>query len=326
MKTLAIKKISACIAVLLFFGLAQQCLAGWSYMDGVDGYAPDSLESIWAPADGTAFAVGGIQARMQLKGETWSNRPHRLHTWLSSVWGVSANNVYAVGGWSLPLLYPPFSVYCPRIEHFNGFFWRTVYLGYDHEFEGVWGSSGRDIFAVGSNGFILHGNGLSWRPMKSGSEQNLQSVWGNSGKDVFAVGEQGTILHYNGSSWSSMESFTEANLMSVWGSSGTDVYAVGFNVDSAGGNSVILHYDGTAWSMAKDIAFCRLYAVWGRSAEDVFAAGSEGTILHYDGSSWSAMFSGTTGRLTGISGGKDVVYATGYIPDGGQGFILEYRP
>ena len=162
--------------------------------------------------------------------------------------------------------------------------------------------------------------------MKSGSEQNLQSVWGNSGKDVFAVGEQGTILHYNGSSWSSMESFTEANLMSVWGSSGTDVYAVGFNLDSAGGNSVILHYDGTAWSVAKDIAFCRLYAVWGRSAEDVFAAGSEGTILHYDGSSWSAMFSGTTGRLTGISGGKDVVYATGMISNGGEGIILEYRP
>jgi hypothetical protein len=46
-------------------------------------------------------------------------------------------------------------------------------------------------------------------------------VWGSSGSDVFAVGSNGTILHYDGSSWSSMTSGTSAWLFGVGGSSGS---------------------------------------------------------------------------------------------------------
>jgi len=60
----------------------------------------------------------------------------------------------------------------------------------------VWGSSGSDVFAVGSGGKILHYNGMTWNEMDSRTCNDLKSVWGNSGTNVYAVGLYGTILHY----------------------------------------------------------------------------------------------------------------------------------
>ena len=45
-----------------------------------------------------------------------------------------------------------------------------------------------------------------WSAMISGTTNNLNGVWGSSGSDVFAVGNGGNILHYDGTTWSRMES------------------------------------------------------------------------------------------------------------------------
>ena len=118
---------------------------------------------------------------------------------------------------------------------------KSFFQGDMYSLHGVWGSSGTNVFAVGTNGTILHYNGSTWLAMSSGSTDTLRSVWGSSGTNVFAVGTNGTILHYNGSTWSAMSSGTTNSLHSVWGSSGTDIFAVGW----AG---TILHYNGSAWS------------------------------------------------------------------------------
>jgi hypothetical protein len=65
---------------------------------------------------------------------------------------------------------------------------------------GVWGSSGTDVFAVGSVGTLLHYDGNDWTPMNSGTTENLFGIWGTSESDIFAVGGNGTILHYGGMS------------------------------------------------------------------------------------------------------------------------------
>ena len=122
-----------------------------------------------------------------------------------------------------------------------------------NNFNGVWGSSASDVFAVGGSGTILHYNGSSWSAMTSGTTQYLNGVWGSSGSDVFAVGGgyymggySGTILHYNGSAWSAISSGTLQYLYGVWGSSGSDVFTVGY--DNNNGNSIIFHYNGNDWS------------------------------------------------------------------------------
>ncbi|MDM8539540.1 choice-of-anchor D domain-containing protein [Desulfococcaceae bacterium HSG9] len=64
--------------------------------------------------------------------------------------------------------------------------------------------------------------------MSSGTTQHLNGVWGSSGSDVFAVGNSGTIVHYDGNAWSEMDSGTTwVEFDGVWGSSGSDVFAVG---------------------------------------------------------------------------------------------------
>jgi len=58
----------------------------------------------------------------------------------------------------------------------------------------------------------------------------LHAVWGSSGRDVWAVGNEGTILHADGSTWSLVESGTQADLHGVHGLGPDDAWAVGDGV------------------------------------------------------------------------------------------------
>jgi hypothetical protein len=45
----------------------------------------------------------------------------------------------------------------------------------------------------------------AWTSMESGTTATLYGVWGSTGTDVFAVGTVGSILHYDGSIWTEMD-------------------------------------------------------------------------------------------------------------------------
>ena len=216
---------------------------------------------------------------------------------------------------------------------------------------GVWGLSGRDVFAVGYEGTILHYDGTSWTPMASGTTNWLSSVWGTSENNVYAVGglgysENRLILQFDGSSWSVvLEEPGTYPLSGIWGTSGRNIYAVGRNqilhyegigwtplsigfsdtfqgiwgsgennIFVGGGNQgTIINYNGLNWSLSEPNF--RTSSIWGSSGEDVFFAGfSGGTILHYDGFTWTSMDSGLTNDLYAIWGtSKTDVYAVGSV-------------
>ena len=71
----------------------------------------------------------------------------------------------------------------------------------------------------------------------------FNGVWGSSNSDVFAVGDGGTILHYDGSTWTTMNSGTNYSLTGVWGSTSSDVFAVGFVFWHIGGAGTIVLLD-----------------------------------------------------------------------------------
>src|SRR5690348_10293964 len=96
--------------------------------------------------------------------------------------------------------------------------WRTQSSGVTANLSSVWGSSARDVFAVGSGGTILHYDGNAWTA-QPGQAADLQDVWGTSGTDVFAVGAGGAILHYDGRAWTPQASGTTRDLFALWGSS-----------------------------------------------------------------------------------------------------------
>jgi hypothetical protein len=62
---------------------------------------------------------------------------------VSSVWGNSASDVFAVGG--------------SHILHYDGSSWSALNNGpMDRGLGSVWGSSSSDVFAVGDGGTIIH--------------------------------------------------------------------------------------------------------------------------------------------------------------------------
>ncbi len=220
----------------------------------------------------------------------------------------------------------------------NNIKWSITQVTPGTALNGVWGSSPRDVYAVGAAGTILHRKNNKWEPVDTGSSTTLHSIWGSASNDIYAVGDQGLVLHYDGSKWAPAAtvinetlhdvSGTENDVLSVtygsilhnkltesieqdvalrsiWGSSDTDIFVTG----EAG---AILHYDGTDWIPMVSGTDQWLNSVWGSSASDVFAVGEKGIILHYDGAKWITMESGTSETLFSVWGSSESdVYAVG---------------
>jgi photosystem II stability/assembly factor-like uncharacterized protein len=90
------------------------------------------------------------------------------------------------------------------------------------------GAVTRDMWVVGDLGTILHqsGGGM-WNVETSGTMANLGGVWGSSEKDVYAVGAGGTLLHTGdlGANWKAVAGpWGMSDLSAVWGSDANDVY------------------------------------------------------------------------------------------------------
>jgi hypothetical protein len=151
----------------------------------------------------------------------WSSVQSGTTARLTSIWGTSASDIWAVGYNS--------------ILHYNGTSWSSITYGSPTLF-GVWGSSASDVWAVGVSNTILHYDGSSWTTLlTTGSvATNFFGAWGTSPSDVWFVSSTGTngpgdgmIHHYNGLSLSNAISATTPGLYGIWGSSGTDIWAVG---------------------------------------------------------------------------------------------------
>jgi hypothetical protein len=155
--------------------------------------------------------------------------------------------------------------------------------GITFNLNGIWGSSGTDVFAVGDNGIILHYNGSKWSQMDSGTATDLLSVWGSSASDIYTAGDDGFIFHYNGSVWSKLDNPISYTIYDIWGSSKTDIFFSGPR---------IYHYDGSGWLNMYD-DFWGFDKIWGSSGTDVFAVRGSSKIIHYDGNMWSEMDSGS---------------------------------
>jgi hypothetical protein len=195
------------------------------------------------------------------------------------------------------------------IWRYNGATWRLS-ASAPRGLNGVWGTSGNDVFAVGVAGLILHYNGSTWSQMPSGTTSHLSGVWGRSSTDVFAAGYEASaivILHYDGSDWSEMGRYPGTSVRRIWGSSDRDVFVL----DYYGVN--LLHYDGTTWRPMRIEGNSRIWDIWGRSSDDLYALTDRAT-QHYDGSTWRLLeklpaqgplhrLLGTSAEIFGFAGG-----------------------
>jgi len=203
---------------------------------------------------------------------------------LYAVWAASPHDVFAASDGA--------------ILHYDGNYWRAMDAGPCNcdPFYDVWGSDGRDVWAVGSGGQAVHWTGGAWEPVDvpAAGGNDLYGLYGFDAEDIYAVGAAGTILHYDGSGWSPVSNggFT-GGVNDVWGINVENVWAVG-------DDGTVLHSSGGAFSVDTVFAGAFLTAVWAVDDANVWASGAvfsgggdggggapTGVLYHYDGESWT---------------------------------------
>ncbi len=204
----------------------------------------------------------------------------------------------------------------------GGAHWRTVLDGLDGTLLAVWGTSERDVWAVGGalgNGFdalVVRFDGTTWHRLYPGKAETFWWVHGTSASDVWLVGEKGRITHWDGTSFTEVPSGTDATLYGVWAAAPDDAWAVGGTPDQPNAsNDVVLHWDGSSWKpetlpAANKVA---LFKVWGSSPSDIYVVGEAGVIWHKTAGAWKREGESiATGRLTTVAGcGPNEIYAVG---------------
>lgn len=296
----AARRSLACLIRLATAAGALMLSAGCGYSSFDPRHSDPWFEAVGGSSATDVYAVGASTI-WHYDGRRWVVEGDIADPFLNGVWALAGNDAYMA--WS-----SPDGGLTGKVYHFDGRVWSVV-ASAPAALESVWGTSARDVYAVGREGWILHYDGSTWSAFTTGRYEWLQGIWGSSPQDVFVAGPQDSILHYDGKRWT--RQYTGAPSLAVWGSSSHDVFTVG--------GPYITHYDGVSWSPQPSGTTNNLFGIWGSAPDDVFAVGVNGTILHYDGVAWSAQASGTTGHLYGIWGtSKHEVFAVG------QEVILRY--
>ncbi len=226
---------------------------------------------------------------------------------ITSFWGTSSTDLFAVGG----EIGPPGEA---LILWHDGNTWARMPVD-GPTLWWVHGFAHDDVFAVGEGGTVVHFDGTAWTTLRSGSPYTLWGIWGSSPTDIWAVGGDvmrsvdSVLLHYDGTTWTEETSVSKPNDMyfKIWGSGADDVWAVSER-------GVIIHYDGTSWSEVTTGNTKRLITVNGTGSNDVYAVGGviEGVLLHYDGTSWQPEDTGLGGGLLGVWPGADSLFVAGF--------------
>src|SRR5580704_3206999 len=91
-------------------------------------------------------------------------------------------------------------------------------------FLGVWGSSDKDVWAVGDSGTAMHFDGEVWSLTTTGVTESLTCVHGTAPDNVWVTGANGDVLHWNGTAWTVDTALQGTTLLGVLVMSPTDVW------------------------------------------------------------------------------------------------------
>jgi hypothetical protein len=226
---------------------------------------------------------------------------------LNGVWGLDANNVFAVGKGG-------------AIMFWDGTKWGAMTNPNSDDLYAVWGtgaSSTSKVWAVGDGGAIAW-DGTSWSTSDSSYSYPFQDMMGDS-SNMYAVGDGSDVRYHSYTStsgyWSSIYiTVTSETLHGVWVVGDDQVWAVGDKATILKCTSSCASYSSSNWSLdtVPSGVTSHLRGVWASSATDIFAVGFDGTILHYDGSAWKKMTVNTSTYFHAVWGsGPSDVWAVG---------------
>jgi len=279
---------------------------------GLDDY----VLGVWGPGPDELFFVGGNTVTssallLHYDGTTWLRTTGVSTEMLWWVWGISGQDVWAVGKDGEAL-------------HFKGGTWDHTATGTAATLYGVWGSSADAVWAVGgaadpmgARDVFLLWNGTVWGavPADVPSGEIINKVWGTSSSDVWAVGTGGVIFHYTGGIWMRAPSPTTEPLVSLWGAAPDDIWAVG-GADSG----VLLHYDGAAWALVgSGFSPGGLNGVWTGPGSSAMLVGNDGFAGRFRDGAPELLLTGVDQDLVSVFIDGSTTWAVGGNLSGGAG-------
>ncbi|MBX3201988.1 MAG: hypothetical protein KF894_27885 [Labilithrix sp.] len=263
---------------------------------------------------------------------------------LTSVWGSSKTDVWAVGSRGSAV-------------HYDGAAWKAVPIDNKSTFFSVWGSGPSDVWAVSDTMTIMRSGGfadggVTWTRLPPVSVapyfETATTVMFGFGPDDFRIGTQpkddgpnqtsGNMLVKaaspveEGKSPLTRVGGLKGTVTGIWGSSPDDVWIL---VDNRRTNS---NYQGSAieagktlhgrpaapgvdtkgdpldWTPVDSQATVVLRGIWGSSASDVWAVGDHGTVrrIHPNDLRWQIVDSPTTANLRAVWGtGPEDIWIVG---------------
>ena len=234
---------------------------------------------------------------------------------LTSVWGTSADDIWAVGA-------DPDDA-GNTVLHFDGVQWQSMVTGFTGDLWWVFGFAGGSVFMAGDDGLILRFQDGAFERMPAPGGATVYGIWGTSETDLWAVGgnvSSGAFAwRYDGSVWTEAEGFPpvlvrSASLFKVWGTATDDVWLVGTS-------GVILHHDGERITQVDSATTRDLFTVSGADGL-VAAVGGFGTgvIVENDGEGWLDVTPPGTPHVVGVWLGEETAYAVGI-----EGAVLQRK-
>lgn len=269
----------------------------------VDGVASDDL---WA---GGGFDTPEQQFQPEMlhwDGSNWVRSELAVprlcdECGIESIAAFGADDVWAVGFLFRTEGGPEHAFF----EHWDGTRWSVVPAPQERgvtELNAIGGSSGSDIWAVGTQGayhpLALHWDGTAWSevPVPRPAQASFSSVYASSPTNAWAVGDANGARyaeHWNGHTWKrvAVDEPDGSTLYDVDATSAADVWAVGEVVV----RSLNVHWDGSEWTRVDSPnphTVSTLYDVSADQRDDAWAVGVNGhnsITLHWDGTDWTSV-------------------------------------
>jgi hypothetical protein len=237
---------------------------------------------------------------------------------LTSVWGTSADDVWAVGGDAGD---------GPMVLHWDGATWRKLDSGATGDLWWVFGFDGGPVFMGGQDGHILRYEDGAFSPMTTPGQGTVVGLWGTSPDEMWAVGgvDGGAggafAWRRDGDAWVAADGFpaelaADHAVWKVWGSAADDVWLVGTS-------GLALHWDGAAFAESDLGGGESIFTVHHGGGRFAAVGGfATGLIFENDGSGWTRVDDGNAPAVVGVCLGEN---GEGYAV-GSFGAFMERTP
>lgn len=142
---------------------------------------------------------------LQRRNGRWSSHAAWDYTYPEHIYATSLDDIWITAGGD--------------IMHFDGDKWIGIRLDRGELYD-IWSDGHGNAYAVGHYFIQIRKEGDQFSIMTMLPKEYLDEVWGSSAQDVYAGGTNGYLMHYDGESWTDT-SFGNSLQQSVWAIHGT---------------------------------------------------------------------------------------------------------